>query len=227
MAKIWSPIDRPNAVDLARDTIKAAIASGQYGPGELLPNERALAQRLNISRVSLRKALLQLRAEGYLVSERGTSGGSRITSLIQPSSTARRLARRKPERFAELVEFRIGVECETARLAARRATKAQLRVIAQSISAIRDRPSVDEFRRADSAFHLGIASAAANELLARAVLETRSELFLLVGDIGELILDTTLSAHISIADALIARDADAAARAMRAHLVYAAEELLS
>lgn len=226
MADSLTKIVRPNAVELARETIRGAIANGQYGPGEFLPSERSLSEMLGISRSSLRIALLELRDQGYLASELGMAGGNRVTDLATPVSAARGLVRTMPQRFTELMEYRVAIECETARLAAKRATAKQIEILRQSLAAIAESRDAAAFRKADNLFHVTIAEASGNARLAQAVLETRSALALLIGDIAEVILETTFRAHQAVADAIHNRDSNAAERAMRAHLEYSAQELI-
>lgn len=52
--------------------IKAAVADGHLRPGDVLPSERALVDRLGIARGTARKALQQLLEEGILVRNQGS-----------------------------------------------------------------------------------------------------------------------------------------------------------
>jgi DNA-binding transcriptional regulator YhcF (GntR family) len=69
------PDERP-LYRVVADDIRAAIANGTLQPGQLLPPERALAERYNVSLVAARQGLAVLRGEGLIVTLRGK--GSRV-----------------------------------------------------------------------------------------------------------------------------------------------------
>lgn len=54
------------------ESIRSLIAAGEYGPGGVLPSEAELGRRFRASRVTVRKALDQLRDEGIVTSRRGS-----------------------------------------------------------------------------------------------------------------------------------------------------------
>jgi len=64
---------------LVADDIRSAIASGMLAPGRLLPPERVLAERYDVSLVAVRQGLSVLRSEGLIVTERGR--GSRVLEM--------------------------------------------------------------------------------------------------------------------------------------------------
>lgn len=63
--------------------IKSAIAEGRLGPGDVLPSERMLVDRLNIARGTARKALQQLLEEGVLVRNQGS--GTFVAPYVRQS----------------------------------------------------------------------------------------------------------------------------------------------
>lgn len=66
---------------LVADDIRVAIEGGTLGPGQLLPPERALADRYDVSLVAVRAGLSLLRREGLIVTERGK--GSRVREALE------------------------------------------------------------------------------------------------------------------------------------------------
>ena len=94
------------------------IASGSLVPGERLPGERQLAQMMNVSRVSVRAALQQLKAQGLVAA---TQGGS--TRIIASSESLDRglgrLVRADLRNLLDLAELRAQLEAWAARRAAR------------------------------------------------------------------------------------------------------------
>ena len=75
------------------EDIKAAIASGTYPPGALLPSEAELAERYSVSRGTVRQAFAALRADGIIASRRGARriviGGPRVQSFGELLSFSR------------------------------------------------------------------------------------------------------------------------------------------
>lgn len=68
--------DAPNRADTIAENLRAQILNGKYAPGERLPSERELAERLAVNRSSVREALKQLEQLGMITIRRG--GGARV-----------------------------------------------------------------------------------------------------------------------------------------------------
>jgi len=138
------------------------IRSGRFAPGARLPTEQALTRAARVSRTVVREAVAALRAEGLVVTRQGV--GAFVTA--EPQRAPFRI---EPERMQTLddilgvMELRLGVEIESAGLAAERASKAQVRAILNALNAIEEasaagRSAVDE----DLEFHRAIAEATGN-----------------------------------------------------------------
>src|SRR5688572_30934829 len=117
------------------DELAAQIKSGRLAPGERLPTEQALTRAAKVSRTVVREAVAALRAEGLVVTRQGV--GAFVSA--EPQRAPFRI---EPERLQSLddilsvMELRLGVEIESAGLAAERASKAQVRTILTSLNAI-------------------------------------------------------------------------------------------
>jgi GntR family transcriptional regulator, transcriptional repressor for pyruvate dehydrogenase complex len=99
------------AADRAASGIRALIAAGEYGPGDRLPAERDLAQRLGLSRPALREGIRRLRSGGVLDSRRGSGtyiseidlhGVYDIRARLEPLAAERAAVRRTDAEFAEM-----------------------------------------------------------------------------------------------------------------------------
>ena len=143
------------------------IKSGRLSPGERLPTEQELTRAARVSRTVVREAVAALRAEGLVITRQGV--GAFVSAAPQQAPF-----RIEPERLQSLheilnvMELRLGVEIESAGLAAERANKADVRAIAASFQAIEEtaregKSAVDE----DLAFHHAIAEATGNPEFAR------------------------------------------------------------
>src|SRR5689334_11481239 len=75
-APVWRPVRGGNAFEITVARLAQAIKLGLVAEGERLPAERDLAERLQVSRVTLREAIRALREAGYLESRRGRTGGT-------------------------------------------------------------------------------------------------------------------------------------------------------
>jgi DNA-binding FadR family transcriptional regulator len=138
------------------------IKGGRLAPGARLPTEQELTRAARVSRTVVREAVAALRAEGLVVTRQGV--GAFVSA--EPQRAPFRI---DPERMQSLdevlhvMELRLGVEIESAGLAAERASRAQVRAIAAALDAI-DRAAaggktaVDE----DLALHRAIAEATGN-----------------------------------------------------------------
>jgi ADP-ribose pyrophosphatase YjhB (NUDIX family) len=94
---LWRPVRGGNAFEITVSRLAQAIKLGLVAEGERLPAERELAEKLQVSRVTLREAIRALREAGYLESRRGRTGGTFVVSRAgrppaPPRGSAGRLA---------------------------------------------------------------------------------------------------------------------------------------
>jgi len=227
-----APIAAPRLFRRIADTLAAAIDAGEFAPGDRLPGERELARRLAVSRSSLREALSALELEGRVE--------IRVGSGVYVRARSARRAATRPAAAApsaspfDVLRARRLVEAETAALAARNATPAQVRAIEQAFERLAADMRANRAHSAgDRLFHVRIAQASGNTALAKVVaqlwstqrdpLATRMEALFVTGrrrrdNIGE---------HRRILEAIRAKDSTAARRAMREHLRNAERQRLA
>lgn len=187
-------------------------------PEDRLPPEREMARLFGISRITVRQAIRTLRDEGHVRSHAGRGGGT-YQILRPPSRSWRARIERAWEELMEVLEFRVLLEPLAARLAARRMSGALTASLRRSIEDMAASRSLEEFRHADSTFHLLIAGAAGNARLLRAIATARAD-FLMWRDRlpAPFRPGNNVEEHARVLQVLLARDADAAEEAMRAHL---------
>jgi GntR family transcriptional regulator, transcriptional repressor for pyruvate dehydrogenase complex len=220
------PLDVPAAYEVVADRLRRAIHLGVFTQGERLPPERELAERLDVSRVTLRAALKTLEGAGYLVRRRGNTGGTEVapSAPAGPGARAELLARLAES--AVLVEYRAIVESSAARLAAQRRGPDSLRLIEQACADLDQVDSISTFRRADNRFHLLIAEAAGNPMLAQAVTDAREGMFAWIDVLPyRVIVGRTQADHRAVYEAIAAGQGDRAAERMAAHVQASFEEL--
>ena len=196
--------------------IETLISSGQLQPGDRLPSERDLAVRFEVSRPTIREAMIALEIAG-LVEIRTGSG-----IYVRANPMNKGIEDVGPGAF-EILEARQMIEPELARLAAQRISPAQLQELQQALSDMeRESTEGSVSEEADKRFHCIIAEASGNSALAAIVtwlwdMRINSELSTLFHQrVREIGVHPSLGQHKRVLEALSARDADAAEAAMLA-----------
>jgi DNA-binding FadR family transcriptional regulator len=207
------------------EQIARLIRRGEYKPGERLPPERDLAKMLQVSRPSVREALIALEVEGYV--EVRVGSGVYVTRQ-RPSARGSDPLPEDSGPF-ELIAARRLLESECAALAARHAGPAQVRRMKAALAAMqRDRRRSVMPLDNDRRFHLEIAEASGNSALALAVRtlwdQRTGPLFLRLEhhfDTPEL-WDAAIAEHAAVMAAIERHDPNGARGAMRNHMDAAA-----
>lgn len=163
--------------ELVAEQILQLIGEFALAPGDRMPTEQDLAVRLGASRTMVREAVKILSAIGRVRAQKGRGlyvadgesmlGASRWSGFFLPTNL---------DHIFMLFEFRRLQEAEASRLAATRASPAELRVIETAAQSCRDgyvSGDKAQFEAGDDAFHLGVASASHNFFLVVAVREAR------------------------------------------------------
>jgi GntR family transcriptional regulator, transcriptional repressor for pyruvate dehydrogenase complex len=212
--------------ELVAEQILELIAELHLAPGDRMPTENELAGRLGTSRTVVREAVKILSAIGrvraqkgrglFVADDEGMLGSSRWGGFFLPTDL---------DHVYMLFEFRRVQETAASRLAATRATPAELRTI-ESAAQLCEQGHLTEqaalFDRGDDEFHLGIAAASHNPFLVTAVREARrlqrqSSTIGMHGAIGSHASEA-ITEHAVIYQAIRDGDAQAAAEAAGVHL---------
>ncbi|HEU5356666.1 MAG TPA: FadR/GntR family transcriptional regulator [Actinocrinis sp.] len=212
--------------EVVAEQILQLIADSQLRPGDRMPTENELASHVGTSRTVVREAVKILSAIGrvraqkgrglYVADDEGMLGSSRWGSSFLPTDL---------DHVYMLFEFRRVQETAASRLAATRATPAELRAIetaAQLCEQGHVTGQADLFGRGDDEFHLGIAAASHNPFLVTAVREARrlqrqSSTIGMHGAIGSHAPEA-VAEHAAIYQAIRDGDAEAAAVAAAVHV---------
>ncbi|MDQ3302037.1 MAG: GntR family transcriptional regulator [Actinomycetota bacterium] len=213
------PVEQLSAYSLVVDRLRRAIHLGTFGPGDRLPSERDLAQQLGVSRMTVREAIRVLQTQGYVESRRGATGGLVVIAKQLQGEHLKTQLRDEWKHFEDVLDLRIANERAVARLAAARRDEEDLRKLEESVDQMRSSENLWQFRKADSTFHLAVAGAAKNSLLAKAVEDGRAAMFLPLEPLEyEISVMELLEAHPKILDAIEKQDSDRADDVMTAHL---------
>jgi GntR family transcriptional repressor for pyruvate dehydrogenase complex len=213
---VLRPVSRPPLYVQLIERLIEYIDAEDLQPGDRLPPERALAQSLGVSRVSLRQAITALEVQQIVEVRHG--GG--VFLLRNPHDAAGQLEQRR-RRIPDVLETREALETKIAELAAIRRTNDDLDQMEQALQAMEQAIRRGENgAKEDALFHGAVAAAARNSLLSDLmahidpqVAETRMESLSQPGRPPK-----SLRAHRRIAEAIRVGDPKRAAAAMRAHL---------
>ena len=215
--------------------IRDLILEDGLSPGDRLPGERQLAQRFGVSRGSLREGLQFLSITGLIDVQHG--GGSYLTATPGAFNRARKLRREwvveHRGKVLETLEARLGTEVFAARLAAQRSGPKDLERLVSNMQAMRavlaePSPDVGVFVDCDLAFHDAILQAAGNRILRDLINALGEELLPERAAVTDLEgrIEQTYNEHRAIFDAIRAADPDAAAEAMRLHIMSVRQDVL-
>lgn len=209
--------------------IEQLILRGILRPGERLPPERDLAERMGVSRPSLRDAIGVLQDAGLLTARPGAGVyvADVLGSAFSPALT--QLFARHDEAVFDYLSFRRDMEGLAAERAARLASDTDLAVVQavfNKMERAHPKRNCDAEARLDAQFHMAITEASHNvvmlhmmrsmyELLQEGVFYNRQVMFK-----QRTTREALLDQHRAINDALQARDPNAARSAVHAHLDY-------
>jgi GntR family transcriptional repressor for pyruvate dehydrogenase complex len=216
-----TPIERTTLAGAAFEQLISSVVHGKWKAGERLPPERELCQQLGIARTTLREALKAMELVGMLESRigEGTFVCPRSEFLSRPLLWA--FTGTDHVELADLMEARVFMERDLAGLAAERATPEELAHIEGTIVVMAEKIVLGEsVLDADMAFHLAVARAAHNEVLANAAQLIRSvmkhwiHLKLMMRDVPEM----AIVRHKAIFAAIRTRNPESARRLMQDHL---------
>lgn len=211
--------------ELVAERILELISQSQLRPGDRMPTENEIAAQLGTSRTVVREAIKILSALGRIRAQKGRGLyvaddegmlGLRWDGFFLPTDL---------DHVYMLFEFRRVQESEASRLAATRATPAELRAIEAAAQTCREGHVTGQdvlFRHGDGEFHLSIAAASHNPFLVAAVREARRLLMQsatigLSGSVGGHAAEA-VEEHAAIHRAIRDGDADRAAHAAAVHL---------
>jgi GntR family transcriptional repressor for pyruvate dehydrogenase complex len=208
------------------DSLRQQIISGQLHPGDKLPAESALEQEFRVSRTVIREALSRLQTAGLVEKYRGKGTYVLTRPSGRPFTAPLQDIHSHQERL-DLLDFRIGIETETAALAAQRRSTAQLGAVSDALetfAASQQKPS--SAVTADFEFHRRIAIAANNRfyidllesLGTTMIVMPQTRLMQADPEAQDAHYGRVLAEHQAIHDAIQRRDPQSSAAAMRTHL---------
>lgn len=210
------------AMETALHGLRALIADGDLRPGDRLPSEGELCERLGVSRGPLREAIRTLSALGVIDTRHGS--GSYVSELhaadlIKGLSLTVGLL--PLDSIIELYELRRALEAHAASLAAARIDQEAIERLDALLDRLEAVADDEELSELDNEFHSAIADIAGNDALATLldVLRSRSRAYrIFTTDDAAQIKLLSDAGHRSILRGLEARDPVAASAAAAGHV---------
>jgi DNA-binding FadR family transcriptional regulator len=225
-------IDPDNKADLSAQiaqAIRDAIVEGRMIVDERLPSEAELSEQFDVSRPTVREALKRLAAQSLIRTQRGAFGGAFVNRLSyeeaygQQITTSTLLLSMNAVSFETACEARYALERACAPLAAKRRSPDHLATMRAEIHRQAQPGLSDEgFCASDVAFHRALVDAAGNPVLSyqlAGAVEAMQPLMNMITFTARS-REQIVGLHTRIADALEARDADAADAALHALEAY-------
>ncbi|NBM17526.1 FCD domain-containing protein [Streptomyces sp. GC420] len=222
LTPVLRPVRAGNGFEEALEQILQIVRLGLVPAGERLPSERELAERMGISRVTLREVLRVLQDEGLVESRRGRYGGTFVRRRPgAPSDGAEEELRRRLEKIdvEDVLRFREVLETGAAGLCAEHPLSGEQRErLRAALTATGDAPPA-EYRRCDTLFHLTLAELSGSPTLATQYAAVRAAVNDLLDCIPLLVrnLEHSQQQHAALVAAVLEGDAERARAVMREH----------
>lgn len=221
LTPVLRPVRAGNGFEEALEQIMQVLRLGLVAGGERLPSERELAERLRISRVTLREVLKVLGDQGLVESRRGRYGGTFVRP--RPDTPSRGVEEELRRRVAgvdieDVLRFREVLEVGAAGLCAAQVTEDGAVRLRTALAATHDAP-LGDYRRLDTRLHLTLAELSGSARLTEQYASVRATVNDLLDCIPLLVrnLEHSQQQHTALVGAVLDGDAEAAREVMREH----------
>lgn len=177
----WHPVTRSRSHELVLEQIEEQILAGTLRVGDRLPGERDLASHLQVSRSAVREAIRSLEAQGVVRSGVGSGKDAGTFVSAMPSQALTRLLRLHVALanfpMLDVVDARVMLERSSAALAADHASAEDFETMRTALYGM-ESPGVDQekFNDLDTDFHVAIAEASGNRLVADMTIALRDSM---------------------------------------------------
>jgi GntR family transcriptional repressor for pyruvate dehydrogenase complex len=203
--------------DAVSEEVLRLIRSGELKPGARLPSEPQLIKMTGVSRSSVREAIRSLETMGLIEIRRGNGTYVREIDPSRQIDAQMLLMLADGKVLEDLVEVRLTLEPLMVKLAAERATEADIRALREALDGMHQAGTHDEWRPPHLAFHHALAAATHNVILTKiwglvAMFLKDSPL------VAGVITPSQPHAHDGLYEAIAARDVKAAEAAMAEHI---------
>jgi GntR family transcriptional repressor for pyruvate dehydrogenase complex len=232
----WKPYKRLRQYEYVLEKIREMIASGILKPGDRLPSERDLSDKLRVGRASVKEALRILEILGLIEVKLGDGSFIKQNNFHffeSIANTVGLLGDLTAETMFNFLDFRSLWEIKCAALAAKNSTEEDIRMMEIEIQRMKNgQQNETEFKAADINFHNMMCIASKDKAIMLVVQGLRNILISHFNNVYPLICSDpercqkSFSAHNNLLQAIKSHDEIAAVRAMEEHLKEARKNLL-
>ncbi|WP_367040147.1 FCD domain-containing protein [Streptomyces sp. Je 1-332] len=219
LTPVLRPVRAGNGFEEALEQILQVVRLGLVPGGERLPSERELADRLGISRVTLREVLKVLQDQGLVESRRGRYGGTFVRPRPEAAGEDELRRRVADVDVEDALRFREVLEVGAAGLCAAHGLGGEQRErLRAALAQTHDAP-LAEYRRLDTLLHLTLAELCGSPSLTAQYAAVRATVNDLLDCIPLLVrnLEHSQRQHTALVEAVLDGDADGAREMMREH----------
>ena len=203
------------------DDIIALILEENLKPGDKLPNETILSQRLDVGRSSLREAMKLLASRNIVTVRQGSGTYIAASPGMVEDPLGFIFIDNKQKLVQDLLEVRFLLEPSIAAMAATRADEKDIKKITTLCDEVETLlKNHEDHTQKDIDFHTAIALSSKNVVVPRLIPVINISIPLFVETTGGILRRETIESHREIADAIACRDPLRAQDAMYLHLVY-------
>ncbi len=215
-----NPVKNTKVYEVIMEQIKDIVKKGELKTGDKLPSERELADKLQVSRTSVREALKALTMLGLIESKHGEGNFIKSNfedSLLEPLSILFLLIGSKNE---DIIELRRIIEPESAALAAKRITESELRELKEIMKELNNSLDTEACAELDKKFHYKIAQTSGNHLISTIMFSISSliEKYIDSSHIHDMNKQVVKFQHEEIYMALESQDPKRASECVKKHL---------
>jgi GntR family transcriptional repressor for pyruvate dehydrogenase complex len=214
------PVRGHMAFESCVEQLGSAIQLGIFRPGSKLPNERDLAERLNVSRATLREAISALRTAGFVTTTRGRGGGTVVEPVAGEWPTGLSAGKGRHAEIEDIVVFRSVIEPGAAYQAAKTVLDHEQRtLLTECLGEFAEATAPADYRQADARLHLAIASVCGSDELSMACGLVQAKVHQFLAEIPFLQTNIANSneQHYTIVHAILDGDAERARFVMHEH----------
>jgi GntR family transcriptional repressor for pyruvate dehydrogenase complex len=227
MTILLKPIKAKRVSDQAYEQIRDLIFRGQLKPGDQIMPERELALALGVSRPTVREAIKKLVTMGLLEHRQGQGTFVRSTDSQREHNPLAAVIEGHDASLEELLEVRMGLESQSAILAAQRATAEDIQVLERALEAMLAENAAGRLGIEDDvSFHMALAFASKNPVQVYLMKNFYDLLHFGIRENLQALWEEPASLpiiarqHRKIFDAIKNHDPEAAYQAMKSHIAF-------
>jgi len=216
-----TPVKKTRLNDEVFLQMKQLLAGGVWKPGERIPSEHELSERFGVSRITIRQALQNLTSIGLIETRPGKGRyvcNPEVGQLMQQLSPVLYLDNSS---IMQVNEFREMLDVWSAKLAAQRATDADIEALQNNQAALEQAAQAEnwqQFADLDLAFHMQVGAITGNTLITHTYAILYDTLHASMIQIVGKMKATALEYHRRLIDAIARHDSSRAEEVIRKHL---------